>query len=147
MNGLTSMLMVVLIAPLVILLVATILFRAATKRVTNQDISFWISLGIVLLGAIAAIASSLVLAIPLTLTGAPEIAVVTIGFTISFCVTSWIYLLILNKLLIQNTPDKYKELFKINFWKASLIQLIMFLLLALISVLGLIFYKISMWLF
>ncbi|SVD54282.1 uncharacterized protein METZ01_LOCUS407136, partial [marine metagenome] len=144
MNGLTSMqvgvplLMVVLIAPLVILLVATILFRAATKRVTNQDISFWISLGIVLLGAIAAIVSSLVLTIPLTLTGAPEITVVTIGFTISFCVTSWIYLLILNKLLIQNTPDKYKELFKINFWKASLIQLIMFLLLALIAGLGLI---------
>ena len=134
-------LMIILIAPFVILLIATILFRAATKRVTNQDISFWISLGIVLLGAIASTVSSLVFTIPLTLAGAPEIVVITIGFISSFCVTSWIYLLTLNKLLIQNTPDKYKELFKINFWKASLIQLIMFLLLALIFVLCLIFIK------
>jgi hypothetical protein len=144
MNGFTSMLigvpflMVVLIAPLVILLVPTILFRSAVKWVANQEITFWISLGIVLLGQIAAIASTLGVAIPLTLSGAPEIAVWTIRVIIAFCMTSWIYLLLLNILLIQ----------KINFWKASKIQLIMFaeavkisLILALIIGFGFFIYR------
>ena len=130
--------MVVLIAPLVILLVPTILFRSAVKWVANQEITFWISLGIVLLGQIAAIASTLGVAIPLTLSGAPEIAVRTIMVIIGFCMTSWIYLLLLNMLLIQ----------KINFWKASKIQLIMFaeavkisLILALIIGFGFLIYR------
>ena len=130
--------MVVLIAPLVILLVPTILFRSAVKWVANQEITFWISLGIVLLGQIAAIASTLGVAIPLTLSGAPEIAVWTIIVIIGFCMTSWIYLLLLNMLLIQ----------KINFWKASKIQLIMFaeavkisLILALIIGFGFLIYR------
>jgi len=130
--------MVVLIAPLVILLVPTILFRSAVKWVANQEITFWISLGIVLLGQIAAIASTLGVAIPLTLSGAPEIAVWTIRVIIAFCMTSWIYLLLLNILLIQ----------KINFWKASKIQLIMFaeavkisLILALIIGFGFFIYR------
>lgn len=121
MTGFTSMLtgvsllVAVLIATLVIVLLPTILFRSAVKWVANQEITFWISLGIVLLGQVAASASTLGVAIPLTLSGAPEIAIWIIGVIITFCMTSLIYLLLLNILLIQ----------KINFWKASKIQLIM----------------------
>jgi hypothetical protein len=121
MTGFTSMLtgvsllVAVLIATLVIVLLPTILFRSAVKWVANQEITFWISLGIVLLGQVAASASTLGVAIPLTLSGTPEIAIWIIGVIITFCMTSLIYLLLLNILLIQ----------KINFWKASKIQLIM----------------------
>ena len=153
MNGQISMqggalfLMVVLMVTLLILLVATIIFRAATKWVTKQDISFWISLGIVLLGVIASATTSMLLTIPLTLAGVPENVGELARYIISFCVTSWIYLMILNVFLVRDAPDKYKDVFKINYWKACLIQLIMFLLLGLILVLGLIFYKIGMSLF
>ena len=121
MTGFTSMLtgvsllVAVLIATLVIVLLPTILFRSAVKWVANQEITFWISLGIVLLGQVAASASTLGVAIPLTLSGTPEITIWIIGVIITFCMTSLIYLLLLNILLIQ----------KINFWKASKIQLIM----------------------
>ena len=102
---------------LIILLVATIIFRAATKLVVKQDTTFGMSIAIVLLGAIASIiAFGIPASIVFGLVGAPEIFVSILSFIISFSATSGVYMLML----------------KTNFWKASLIQIVMLLIVLLI---------------
>ena len=100
---------------LIILLVATIIFRAATKLVVKQDTTFGMSIAIVLLGAIASIIAGIPASIVFGLVGAPEIFVSILSFIISFSATSGVYMLML----------------KTNFWKASLIQIVMLLILLL----------------
>ena len=104
---------------LIILLVATIIFRAATKLVVKQDTTFGMSIAIVLLGAIASIITGIPASIVFGLVGAPEIFVSILSFIISFSATSGVYMLML----------------KTNFWKASLIQIVMLLIVLLIVVL------------
>ena len=128
MNDLASVLgaglIVILVAAVVALLVVTILFRAATKWVAKQDVSFGMSIGIVILGIIASIATNVPASLMMALIGLPEIMVTIIGFVISFCATSCVYFLML----------------KINFWKASLIQIVsLILFLILVFVVALLF--------
>ena len=104
---------------LIILLVATIIFRAATKLVIKQDTTFGMSIGIVLLGAIASIMAGIPASVVFGLVGAPEIFVSILSFIISFSATSGVYMFVL----------------KTNFWKASLIQIVMLLIVLLIVVL------------
>ena len=104
---------------LIVLLVATIIFRAATKLVVKQDTTFGMSIAIVLLGAIASSIAGLPASIVFGLIGAPEIFVAILSFVISFSATSGVYMLML----------------KTNFWKASLIQIVMLLILLLIILL------------
>ena len=104
---------------LIVLLVATIIFRAATKLVVKQDTTFGMSIAIVLLGAIASSIAGLPASIVFGLIGAPEIFVAILSFVISFSATSGVYMLML----------------KTNFWKASLIQIVMLLIVLLIVVL------------
>ena len=101
---------------LIILLVATIIFRAATKLVVKQDTTFGMSIAIVLLGAIASIIAGIPASIVWALVGVPEIFVSILSFIISFSATSGVYMLML----------------KTNFWKASLIQIVMLLIVLLI---------------
>ena len=101
---------------LIILLVATIIFRAATKLVVKQDTTFGMSIAIVLLGVIASIIAAIPASIVFGLVGAPEIFVSILSFIISFSATSGVYMLML----------------KTNFWKASLIQIVMLLIVLLI---------------
>ena len=101
---------------LIILLVATIIFRAATKLVVKQDTTFGMSIAIVLLGAIASIIAGIPASIVWGLVGVPEIFVSILSFIISFSATSGVYMLML----------------KTNFWKASLIQIVMLLIVLLI---------------
>ena len=104
---------------LIVLLVATIIFRAATKLVVKQDTTFGMSIAIVLLAAIASSIAGLPASIVFGLIGAPEIFVAILSFVISFSTTSGVYMLML----------------KTNFWKASLIQIVMLLILLLIILL------------
>ena len=104
---------------LIILLVATIIFRAATKLVVKQDTTFGMSIAIVLLGAISSIIAGIPASIVFGLVGAPEIFVSILSFIISFSATSGVYMLML----------------KTNFWKASLIQIVMLLIVLLIVLL------------
>ena len=111
-------------ALIVVLLVATIIFRAATKWVAKQDTSFGMSIAIVLLGFIASIIAGFPSTLLFAIIGAPEIFVSILSFLISFSATSAIYMLML----------------KVSFWRASLIQLVMLLiLLVLIFIVALLF--------
>ena len=114
-------LMMILLVVVVCLLVFTLVFQYSAKRVTKQDVTFWMSLAIVVLGNIAFGAVNWPVSFLMTAVGLPEIAVVILGFIISFCATSYVYLLML----------------KTNFWKASLIQ-IATLIISLILIFGLI---------
>ena len=114
-------LMMILLVVVVCLLVATLVFQYSAKRVTKQDVTFWMSLAIVVLGGVASIGVNLPVSFIMGAVGLPEIAVVILGFIISFCATSYVYLLML----------------KTNFWKASLIQ-IATLIISLILIFGLI---------
>ena len=100
-------LMMILLVVVVCLLVATLVFQYSAKRVTKQDVTFWMSLAIVVLGGVASGAVNWPVSFLMAAVGLPEIAVVILGFIISFCATSYVYLLML----------------KTNFWKASLIQI------------------------
>ena len=114
-------LMMILLVVVVCLLVFTLIFQYSAKRVTKQDVTSWMSLAIVVLGIVAAIGVNLPVSFIMGAVGLPEIAVVILGFIISFCATSYVYLLML----------------KTNFWKASLIQ-IATLIISLILIFGLI---------
>ena len=114
-------LMMILLVVVVCLLVATLVFQYSAKRVTKQDVTFWMSLAIVVLGGVASGAVNWPVSFLMAAVGLPEIAVVILGFIISFCATSYVYLLML----------------KTNFWKASLIQ-IATLIISLILMFGLI---------
>ena len=114
-------LMIILLVVVVTLLVFTFVFQYSAKRVTKQDVTFWMSLAIVVLGGVASGAVNWPVSFLMAAVGLPEIAVVILGFIISFCATSYVYLLML----------------KTNFWKASLIQ-IATLIISLILIFGLI---------
>ena len=115
-------LMMILLVVVVCLLVFTLVFQYSAKRVTKKDVTFWMSLAIVVLGGVASGGVNLPVSFLMAAVGLPEIAVVILGFIISFCATSYVYLLML----------------KTNFWKASLIQ-IATLIISLFSLVGLIF--------
>ena len=114
-------LMMILLVLVVCLLVFTLVFQYSAKRVTKKDVTFWMSLAIVVLGIVASIGVNFPVSFIMGAVGLSEIAVVILGFIISFCATSYVYLLML----------------KTNFWKASLIQ-IATLIISLILMVGLI---------
>ena len=114
-------LIMILLVVVVCLLVFTLVFQTSAKRVTKQDVTFWMSLAIVVLGNVAFGGVNWPVSFLMAAVGLPEIAVVILGFIISFCATSYVYLLML----------------KTNFWKASLIQ-ISTLIISLILMFGLI---------
>ena len=114
-------LMIILLVVVVSLIVTTLVFQYSAKRVTKKDVTFWMSLAIVVLGGVASGGVNLPVSFLMAAVGLPEIAVVILGFIISFCATSYVYLLML----------------KTNFWKASLIQ-IATLIISLILMFGLI---------
>ena len=114
-------LMIILLVVVVTLLVFTFVFKYSAKRVTKKDVTFWMSLAIVVLGIVASIGVNFPVSFIMGAVGLSEIAVVILGFIISFCATSYVYLLML----------------KTNFWKASLIQ-IATLIISLILMFGLI---------
>jgi len=114
-------LMIILLVVVVTLLVFTFVFQYSAKRVTKKDVTFWMSLAIVVLGIVASIGVNFPVSFIMGAVGLSEIAVVILGFIISFCATSYVYLLML----------------KTNFWKASLIQ-IATLIISLILMFGLI---------
>ena len=114
-------LMMILLVVVGCLLVFPLIFQYSAKRVTKQDVTFWMSLAIVVLGGVASGAVNWPVSFLMAAVGLPEIAVVILGFIISFCATSYVYLLML----------------KTNFWKASLIQ-IATLIISLILIFGLI---------
>ena len=114
-------LMIILLVVVVTLLVFTFVFQYSAKRVTKKDVTFWMSLAIVVLGIVASIGVNFPVSFIMGALGLSEIAVVILGFIISFCATSYVYLLML----------------KTNFWKASLIQ-IATLIISLILIFGLI---------
>jgi len=101
---------------LIILLIASIIFKAATKLVVKQDTTSGMSIAIVLLGAIASTIAGIPASIIFGLLNAPEVFISILSLIISFSATSGIYMLML----------------KINFWKASLIQIIMLLIVLII---------------
>ena len=106
------------------LLVVTIIFRAATKLVLKQDITFGMSFAIVLLGGIATVIASFPASIVFGLVGAPEISGILI-WIISFSATIGVYMFML----------------KTDFWKASLIQIVEYLVLAVCTlIVGLLFF-------
>ena len=113
--------MMILLVVVVCLLIFTLVFKTVTKRVIKQDVSFLMSLGIIVLGTVASIGVNFPVSFIMGAVGLSEIAVVILGFIISFCATSYVYLLML----------------KTNFWKASLIQ-IATLIISLILMFGLI---------
>ena len=114
-------LMMILLVVVVSLLVFTLVFQYSAKRVTKQNVTFWMSLAIVVLGIVASIGVNLPVSFIMGAVGLPEIAVAILGLIISFCATSCVYFLML----------------KTNFWKASLIQ-IATLIISLILIFGLI---------
>ena len=114
-------LMMILLVVVFCLLVFTLIFQYSAKRVTKQDVTSWMSLAIVVLGVVASIGVNFPVSFIMGAVGLSEIAVVILGFIISFCATSSVYLLML----------------KTNFWKASLIQ-IATLIISLILMFGLI---------
>ena len=101
------------------LLIATIVFRAATKWVISEDISFWKSMGIVVVGGLASGIASVPVSLLLGLTGASETVIQIVSFVMGFCLDSFIYSLML----------------KTNFWRASLIQII-FILISIVLIVG-----------
>ena len=101
---------------LIILLIASIIFKAATKLVVKQDTTSGMSIAIVLLGAIASTIAGIPVSIVFSLLNAPEVFISILSLIISFSATSGVYMLML----------------KINFWKASLIQIIMLLIVLII---------------
>ena len=115
-------LVIILLVVVVSLIVFPLVFQYSAKRVTKKDVTFWMSLAIVVLGGVASGGVNLPVSFLMAAVGLPEIAVVILGFVISFCATSYVYLLML----------------KTNFWKASLIQ-IATLIISLILMIGLIF--------
>ena len=115
-------LIIILLVVVVTLLVFTFVFKYSAKRVTKKDVTFWMSLAIVVLGIVASIGVNFPVSFIMGAVGLSEIAVVILGFIISFCATSYVYLLML----------------KTNFWKASLIQ-IATLIISLILMFGLLF--------
>ena len=114
-------LMIILLVVVVTLLVFTFVFQYSAKRVTKKDVTFWMSLAIVVLGGVASGGVNWPVSFLMGAVGLPEITVVILGLIISFCATSYVYLLML----------------KTNFWKASLIQ-IATLIISLILMFGLI---------
>ena len=100
-------LMMILLVVVVCLLVFTLVFQYSAKRVTKKDVTFWMSLAIVVLGNLAFVGISWPISFLMAAVDFPEITGTILGFIISFCATSYIYLLML----------------KTNFWKASLIQI------------------------
>ena len=115
-NALGTGLLVFIGLALLALFIATIIFRVATKWVAKQDVPSGKSLAIVFLGFVASIAASFATTFLLSFVGAPELFVTIISYLLSFCCTSGVYLLML----------------KISFWKASLIQIVMLLIVILI---------------
>ena len=109
-------LMMILLVVVVSLLVFTLVFQYSAKRVTKQNVTFWMSLAIVVLGIVASIGVNLPVSFIMGAVGLPEIAVAILGFIISFCATSCVYFLML----------------KTNFWKASLIQLLSLIILGIL---------------
>ena len=106
----------------VFLLAAAIIFRAATKVVLKQDLTFGMSVAIVLLGAIASVIASLPASFVFGLIGMPEIGF--LNLIISFSATSGVYMFML----------------KSNFWKASLILIVEYaVLLILVFLVALLF--------
>ena len=117
-------LIVILVVGVVALLVETIIFRAATKWVAQQDVSLGMSIGIVILGIIASIAANVPASLIMALIGLPETLVSILGYIIGFCATSCVYF----------------PMLKISFWKASLIQIVsLILFLILVFVVALVF--------
>ena len=114
-------LMIILLVIVVTLLVFTFVFQYSAKRVTKKDVTFWMSLAIVVLGMLASIGLNFPVSFIMAAVGISEIAGLILGFIFSFCATSYVYLLML----------------KTNFWKASLIQ-IATLIISLILMFGLI---------
>ncbi len=100
-------LMIILLVVVVTLLVFTFVFQYSAKRVTKKDVTFGMSLAIVVLGNLAFVGISWPISFLMAAVDFPEITGTILGFIISFCATSYIYLLML----------------KTNFWKASLIQI------------------------
>tara|TARA_Y100001968_G_scaffold60032_1_gene51006 strand:+ start:314 stop:739 length:426 start_codon:yes stop_codon:yes gene_type:complete len=100
-------LMIILLVIVVTLLVFTFAFRYSAKSLIKKDVTFWMSLAIVVLGIVASIGVNFTVSFIMGAVGLSEIAVLILGFIISFCATSYVYLLML----------------KTNFWKASLIQI------------------------
>ena len=100
-------LMMILLVVVVCLLVFTLVFQYSAKRVTKKDVTFGMSLAIVVLGNLAFVGISWPVSFLMAAVDFPEITGTILGFIISFCATSYIYLLML----------------KTNFWKASLIQI------------------------
>ena len=115
-------LMMILLVVVVCLLVFTLVFQYSAKRVTKKDVTFGMSLAIVVLGNLAFVGISWPISFLMAAVDFPEITGTILGFIISFCATSYIYLLML----------------KTNFWKASLIQ-IGTVFLSLILMFGLLF--------
>ena len=99
--------MIILLVIVVTLLVFTFAFRYSAKSLIKKDVTFWMSLAIVVLGIVASIGVNFTVSFIMGAVGLSEIAVLILGFIISFCATSYVYLLML----------------KTNFWKASLIQI------------------------
>ena len=80
---------------LIILLVATIIFRAATKLVVKLDTTFGMSTAIVLLGAIASIIAGIPGSIVFGLVGTPEFfcfnfVLYYIIFSYKYCVYAYV---------------------------------------------------------
>jgi membrane-associated HD superfamily phosphohydrolase len=100
-------LMMILLVVVVCLLVFTFAFQYSAIIVAKEDLTFWMSLAIVVLGGVAFGGVNLPVSFLMDAVGLPEIAVAILGFIISFCATSCVYFLML----------------KTNFWKASLIQI------------------------
>jgi hypothetical protein len=126
MNELMSILgaglMMILLVVVVCLLIFNLVFQYSAKRVTKKDVNFWMSLAIVVLGNLAFVGISWPVSFLMAAVGIPEITGVILGLIISFCATSYIYLLML----------------KTNFWKASLIQ-IGTIIISIILIFGLLF--------
>ena len=115
-------LIIILLLVLACLLVVTFAFQYSANMVAEKNLTFWMSLAIVVLGGIASGGVNWPVTFLMDAVGLPEIAVVIIRFVIIFCANSYIYLLMLN----------------INFWKASLIQTVT-LIVSLFTLVGLIF--------
>lgn len=115
-------LIIILLLVLACLLVVTFAFQYSANMVAEKNLTFWMSLAIVVLGGIASGGVNWSVTFLMDAVGLPEIAVVIIRFVIIFCANSYIYLLMLN----------------INFWKASLIQIVT-LIVSLFTLVGLIF--------
>ena len=111
-SNLGTGLLVIIGLVLLVFFIATIIFRVAAKWVTKQDVPSGKSLAIVFLGFVASIAASFPTTFLLSFVGVSELFITIISLLLSFCSASGVYLLML----------------KISFWKASLIQIVMLLI-------------------